>query len=273
MTDLRKDICNSKRIVIKVGTSTLTYDTGKINFTRMDKLARVISDLVNQGREVVLVTSGAIGVGAGKLNMPHAPGTIMEKQAAAAVGQSELMHIYSKLFSEYNHIVAQILLTRDVVSDQTGRINVVNTFETLLKKSIVPIVNENDTVSVAEIKAGELYTFSENDNLSALVSKMINARLLIILSDIDGFYDCDPRVNSCPKLISVVDKITPELENYAGGTGSGLGTGGMYTKLSAARIAVSAGVDMVLANGDDPSVIFDVLNGEDVGTLFKSQSK
>lgn len=251
----------------------LTYDNGNMNFSRIDRLARVISDLVNQGKQVVLVSSGAIGVGAGKLKLRERPKTIREKQAAASVGQCELMHIYSKFFLEYGHIVGQILLTRDVVGNNYCRENVINTFETLLEKGVIPIVNENDSVSIAEINAGQLDTFSENDTLSAIVSQLINAELLIILSDIDGFYDCDPRKNSCSKLFSIVEEITPEIEQFAGGNGTSRGTGGMITKLSAAKIATSSGVNTVLASGDDPDIIIDIINGNDVGTLFASKPK
>ncbi len=262
---------NAKRIVVKVGTSTITYSNGKTHFTLIDKLARVLSDLSNSGKEIVLVSSGAIGVGVGKLNLKERPKTIREKQAVAAVGQCELMHIYSKFFGEYNKIVAQILLTQDVITDIVGCENVINTFETLLENGIIPIVNENDSVSVAEIKAGQYDTFSENDTLSAIVSKLIKADLLIILSDIDGFYDSDPRTNPDSHLIRVIDEITPEIERFAGGKGTLLGTGGMQTKLKAARIATAAGVNMVLANGSDPSIIVDILNGEFRGTLFKAR--
>lgn len=264
----RENLLDAKRIVIKVGTSTLTYDTGKINFTRIDKLARIISDLSNQGKEVILVSSGAIGVGVDKLKLPERPKTIREKQAVAAVGQCELMHMYSKFFSEYGHIVAQILLTRDIMSDDNCRKNVLNTFETLLEKGIVPVVNENDSVSVIEIKVGQKDTFSENDTLSAIVSKLVSADLLIILSDIDGFYDSDPRKNPDSKMLSVIEEITPEIEQFADGAGTKRGTGGMVTKLSAAKIATKAGVDVVLTNGSHPEVIMDILNGDRVGTLF-----
>ncbi len=271
MDNYRSRLRNAKRIVVKVGTSTLTYDNGKMNFTRMDKLARVLSDLSNQGKEVILVTSGAIGVGVEKLKLPGRPKEIREKQAVAAVGQCELMHMYSKFFSEYGHIVAQILLTRDVLGDEYCRQNVINTFETLLEKGIIPIVNENDSVSVVEITIGQEDTFSENDTLSAIVAKIVCADLLIILSDIDGFYDSDPRKNSSSKLISIVEKITPELEHCAGGAGTSRGTGGMVTKLNAAKIATCAGVDMVLTSGDDPGIIMRVLDGENIGTLFLAQ--
>jgi glutamate 5-kinase len=271
MNNIRDRLCNAKRIVIKVGTSTLTYNTGKLNFTRIDKLSRVISDLSNQGKEVVLVTSGAIGVGVGKMKLKEKPETLREKQAVAAVCQCELMHIYSKFFSEYGHIVGQILLTRDVIEDEYSRRNVVNTFETLLEKEIIPIVNENDSVCVEEIESGHNRIFGDNDTLSAIVAILINADLLVILTDQDGFYDCDPRKNECSRLISVIEEITPELEQCAGGAGTNRGTGGMVTKLSAAKLATSSGIDMVLANGDDPGVVMDIINGKEVGSLFVSK--
>ncbi|HOJ09333.1 MAG TPA: glutamate 5-kinase [Clostridiales bacterium] len=266
----RKRLYDAKRIIIKVGTSTLTYDTGKVNLSRIDMLSMVLSDLVNQGRDVVLVTSGAIGVGMGKLKLAEKPGTIREKQAVAAVGQCELMHIYSKFFSEYGHIVGQILLTRDVVEDEYRRNNVINTFETLLEKGIVPIVNENDSVCVKELEGenGDSMVFGDNDTLSAIVAKLIKADLLIILSDIDGFYNCDPRKNACSRKIPVVAEITPEIEKCAGGEGTQRGTGGMVTKVAAAKGVTSEGIDMVLANGEDPKIIMDILDGKDVGTLF-----
>jgi glutamate 5-kinase len=184
----------------------------------------------------------------------------------AAVGQCELMHIYSKLFSEYGHIVGQILLTRDVVEYDHRRENVINTFETLLEKGIIPIVNENDSVSVEEIN--HISNFGDNDTLSAMVASLIHADLLIILSDIDGFYDCDPRTNACSKMISIIEEITPELEECAGGAGSSRGTGGMATKISAAKIATSAGTHLVIANGNEPGIILDIISGKDVGSLF-----
>ncbi|HHV97905.1 MAG TPA: glutamate 5-kinase [Clostridiaceae bacterium] len=267
---LRQRLKNAKRIVVKVGTSTLTYDTGNINLSRIDKLSMVLSDLVNQGKEVILVTSGAIGVGVGKLKLKERPKTIREKQAVAAVGQCELMHIYSKFFSEYGHIVGQILLTRDVVEDEYRRRNVINTFETLLEKGIVPIVNENDSVCVKELggENGDNLVFGDNDTLSAIVAILVKADLLIILSDIDGLYDCDPRKNKNSHKIPIVYEITPEIENCAGGVGSEQGTGGMITKILAAKEVTKEGIDMVLANGKEPSIIMDIINGLDVGTFF-----
>lgn len=264
----RETLDKAKRIVIKVGTSTLTYDTGKVNFSRIDKLARVLSDLSNQGRQIILVTSGAIGVGTGKLKLKEKPKTVREKQAVAAVGQCELMHIYSKFFSEYGHIVGQILLTRDVVENNHTRQNVVNTFETLLDRDIIPIVNENDSVSIDEIEYGEKRVFGDNDTLSAIVAELTGADLLVILSDIDGFYESDPRKSPGSKMLSAVKQITPEIEKCAGGAGSKRGTGGMVTKLTAARIATAAGTDMVIASGSDPEILLEIINGKDVGTLF-----
>jgi glutamate 5-kinase len=265
---MRNSLKDSQRIVVKVGTSTLTYDNGKINLTRMDKLAQVLCDLINQGKEVVLVTSGAIRVGVTKLKLPARPQTVREKQAVAAVGQCELMHLYSKFFGEYGHIVGQILLTRDVVEETHTRFNVVNTFECLLEKGILPIVNENDSVATDEIEFGDNRIFGDNDTLSAIVAKLLNADLLIILSDIDGFYDADPRKNPDAKRIDTVLKITAEVEAKAGGVGSDRGTGGMITKLHAAKIATQAGVPMVLATGKDPRIIHNILAGDNVGTLF-----
>ena len=262
----RKEIKDAKRIVVKVGTSTLTYANGQINLGRIEKLTRVLSDIVNSGKEVTLVTSGAVGVGVGKLKLKEKPTNIREKQALAAIGQCELMHIYSKFFGEYSHVVGQVLLTRDVVEDDHIRENVCNTFETLLENGIVPIVNENDTVAIDEIE--NIVKFGDNDNLSAIVAGLVSADLLIILSDIDGFYDSDPRKNPDSKMIKEVIEITRELEECAGGAGTSFGTGGMATKLTAAKTATNFGVDMILANGDDPKILLDIVNGEEIGTLF-----
>lgn len=262
----RQEITKCKRIVVKVGTSTLTYDNGKINLTSIEKLSRVLADLVNRGKEIILVSSGAIGVGCSKLNLKERPDTIREKQAVAAVGQCELMHIYSKLFGEYSHTVAQILLTRDVVEDEHMRSNVCNTFETLLEMGIIPIVNENDTVSIDEIE--NICNFGDNDNLSAVVAKLVNADLLVILSDIDGFYDSDPRKNKNSKMLKEIYEINEEIESCAGGAGTERGTGGMITKLSAAKTATGSGVHMLLTNGKEPKVLLDILEGKDIGTLF-----
>lgn len=264
--DLRKKIRDAKKVVVKVGSSTLTYENGNINLGRIEKLVRVIADLQNSGKQVVLVSSGAVAVGVNKLKLKKKPDTIREKQAVASVGQCELMHIYSKFFGEYSHTVGQVLLTRDVIEDDHIRANVINTFETLMENQIIPIVNENDTVSIDEIE--NIVRFGDNDNLSAIVAKLCRADLLVILSDIDGFYDGDPRTNESAKMLSIVEKITKELEECAGGAGSSVGTGGMITKLEAAKNVTEAGIDMVLTNGENPEILVDILAGEDVGTLF-----
>ena len=264
--NLREEVKEAKRIVVKVGTSTLTYDNGNINLTRIERLTRVLSDILNSGKEVVLVSSGAVGVGINKLKLKEKPQSIREKQAVASVGQCELMHIYSKFFGEYSHIVGQVLLTRDVIEDDHIRENVCNTFDTLLEHGIVPIVNENDTVAIDEIE--NIVKFGDNDNLSAIVATLVDADLLIILSDIDGFYDSNPRENSEAVLLKEVYEITPELEACAGGAGSNLGTGGMVTKLTAAKRVNKNGIDMILANGENPSLLLDIIEGKEVGTLF-----
>ncbi len=268
MTGEREKLRQAKRIVVKVGTSTLTYENGKVNFTRIDKLAMVLSDLLNQDKEVVLVSSGAIGVGVGKLKLKEKPQTVRGKQAVAAVGQCELMHIYSKFFSEYGHTVGQILLTRDVVEEEHTRQNVINTFETLLEYGIVPVVNENDSVSIDEIEYGEKRVFGDNDTLSAIVAILVKADLLVILSDIDGFCDGDPHKNRDVHKLSIIHSITPEIEMCAGGAGTRRGTGGMITKIAAARLANEHGIDMVLANGANPVNVLSIIEGNDTGTLF-----
>ncbi|NLK86944.1 MAG: glutamate 5-kinase [Clostridiaceae bacterium] len=272
MTGEREKLKRAKRIVVKVGTSTLTYENGKVNFSRIDKLAMVLSDLLNQDKEIVLVSSGAIGVGVGKLKLREKPHTVRGKQAVAAVGQCELMHIYSKFFSEYGHVVGQILLTRDVVDEEHTRQNVINTFETLLEYGIVPIVNENDSVSIDEIEYGEKRVFGDNDTLSAIVAVLVKADLLIILSDIDGFCDDDPHKNSQAHKLPIIRDITPEIERCAGGAGTRRGTGGMITKITAARLATENGIDMVLANGADPGNVISIIEGNDTGTLFVGKS-
>lgn len=271
MADPRINLTEAKKIVVKVGTSTLTYNNGKLNFSRIDKLVRVISDLVNREKQIVLVTSGAIGVGVGKLKLKGKPKTVREKQAIAAVGQCELMQIYSRFFSEYGHVVGQILLTRDIVENKTGKHNVINTFETLLEKGIIPVVNENDSVAVDEIECDIHRVFGDNDTLSAIVADLIGADLLIILSDIDGFYNCDPRENCDSKLISVIDDINDDIEKCAGGAGTGRGTGGMVTKLQAAKITMGSAIDMVLANGNNPELIYEIIEGREIGTLFTAK--
>lgn len=252
-------------IVIKVGTSSLTYGGGGINIRRVEKLVKVLSDIKNSGKKIILVSSGAIGIGMGKLGISKRPDCTRDKQALAAIGQCELMNYYSKLFGEYNHNVAQILLTKDVVRDPVRNENAVATFEKLISLGIVPIVNENDTVSTEQIE------FGDNDTLSATVATLSKADLLIILSDIDGLYDSDPRENANAKLIPVVEKIDDSIIALAGGAGTERGTGGMITKIHAAEECYDAGIDMIIANGQDPDILYDIMDGKNVGTLFKSQ--
>ena len=256
------------RIVVKVGTSTLAHSTGRLNIQRMEKLCKVLSDLKNAGHEIILVSSGAIGMGVGKLSLSERPKDMPTKQAAAAVGQCELMYIYDKLFTEYNHIVAQILITApDLAEDGSRKSNFHNTLERLLQLGALPIINENDTVSTEEIVIGD------NDTLSAEVAAKISAELLILLSDIDGLYDSDPHKNPNARLIEEVDKIDGDILALAGGEGSSLGTGGMVTKLHAAQIATDAGCEMVIANGKNPDVLYDIVEGKHVGTRFVAGGK
>ena len=261
MEQIREKIKNAKRIVVKVGTSTLTHANGKLNLQRIEHLARVLSELKNQDREVILVSSGAIGVGRVKLGMADRPKTTMEKQAAAAIGQCELMNIYGKFFAEYGYSVAQLLLTRDVLDHNVRETNAINTFNTILSLGAVPIVNENDTVSTEQIE------FGDNDTLSAVVAVITKSDLLIILSDIDGFYDSDPHKNENAKLIGCVEKITGEIYSMAGSAGE-MGTGGMQTKIKAAQIANEKGIDMVIFSGENPEIVYNIIAGEEIGTLF-----
>lgn len=262
----REDLKKCKRVVVKVGTSSLTYSNGRPNLGNMENICRAISDLMNQGYEVVLVSSGAIGIGMGKLKLSEKPSSVREKQAVASVGQSEMMSLYSKFFAEYGYLVGQILMTRDAVDDPLTRKNIINTFESLIEKEIVPVVNENDTVSTKEILHNG--TFGDNDILSAHVAKLINADLLILLSDISGFYDRDPNTDPQAKLIETVEEITDQIRLCAGGAGTRRGTGGMITKLSAAELATEVGIHMVIANSEDPGIIKEILKGNKVGTLF-----
>lgn len=258
---------NSEIIVIKVGTSTLTYDTGKLNLKRLDNLSRIITDIKNSGKKVVLVSSGAIGVGMSKLGMTERPSSVKEKQAIAAIGQCELMSIYDRLFAEYGSVVAQILLTKDVLTNEERNENIINTFDVLLEKGIIPIVNENDSISIDEIK------FGDNDTLSAIVANLVNAGTLIILSDIDGLYDKNPREHSDAKIIRTVDVIDDNIVNMASGAGSNRGTGGMITKITAAKMATKTGCDVIIANGSDPHIIYDIIDGKEIGTIFKGDLK
>ena len=254
------------RIVVKVGTSTLAHATGRLNIQRMERLCRVLSDLKNAGHEIILVSSGAFGMGVGKLNLPGRPADMPSKQAAAAVGQCELMYTYDKQFTEYSHTVAQLLLTgEDIKSEQRSR-NVRNTLSRLLELGALPIINENDAVATDEI--GVENTIGENDSLSAIVAAAIGADLLVLLSDIDGLYDKDPRRHPDARLIPTVERVDDELFTLAEDSSTGLGTGGMITKLRAAAIATEAGCEMVIANGSKPEVLYDIAAGRPAGTRF-----
>lgn len=257
-----------ERLVVKVGTSTLTHETGALNFRRIDALCRVLSDLKNRGLEVILVTSGAISVGVNKMGLPSRPHALPMKQAAAAVGQCELMHIYDKLFSEYGQTVAQILLTREDVADPRRRDHLSGTFFSLLDAGVIPVVNENDSVSAAEIEAGQSKIFGDNDTLSAVVAELVGADLLVLLTDIDAVYDKDPRQDPAAKPLREISVITRQLLQGAAGAGSGRGTGGMVTKLQAAQLCMDAGIPMAVASGAEPEVLYGVVAGEPVGTRF-----
>lgn len=251
------------RIVVKVGTSTLAHPTGRLNIQRMEKLCKVLSDLKNMGHEIILVSSGAIAMGFGKLNLSERPKDVPTKQASAAVGQCELMYIYDKLFTEYNHTVAQLLITApDIEEGGVRKQNFHNTLARLLELGALPVINENDTISTEEFGIGD------NDTLSAIVAVTIQADLLILLSDIDGLFDGDPRKNPDAKLIDTVEKIDEHIISLGGGSGSNLGTGGMATKLRAAQMVTAAGCEMVIANGQSPEVLYDVAAGKRVGTRF-----
>ena len=255
------------RLVVKVGSSTLTHKTGMLNIRLVEKLCKVLSDIRNSGHEVVLVSSGAVAMGVGKLNLREKPSDNPTKQAAAAVGQCELMYTYDKLFGEFNHTVAQVLLTGNDVTGKNRR-NIENTLNRLLELGTVPIINENDTVSLDEME--QLNALGDNDTLAAVVATCINADLLVLLSDIDGMYTADPRSNPDAKLIHRIPQLTEELLARAGGSGTSQGTGGMKTKLNAARIAGGSGIDMVIANGDHPENLYDIIDGKNVGTYFES---
>lgn len=250
------------RIVVKVGTSTLAHATGRLNIRRVEQLCKVLSDLKNAGHELVLVSSGAIGMGVGKLGLRERPQDMPSKQAAAAIGQCELMYVYDKLFSEYHHTVAQILLTGSDIHNEQRSENFHNTLFRLLELGALPILNENDTIATEEIVIGD------NDTLAAIVAVSVQADLLILLSDIDGLYTADPRTDKNARLISTVEEITPELLAAAGGSGSSLGTGGMATKLHAAQTVNAAGIDMVIASGADPNILYRIAANEAAGTRF-----
>lgn len=257
-----QNAAQANRIVVKVGTSTLAHKTGLMNIQRMERLVKVLADLKNSGKEIILVSSGAIGVGVGKMGLKEKPTDTPAKQACAAIGQCELMYCYDKYFSEYNHSVAQVLLTRDIIDSPERKQNVVNTFQNLLHYGVVPVVNENDTVAVEEI------VFGDNDTLSAIVGSLVGADLLIILSDIDGVFDQNPRVNPNAKLIPHIPEITDSIRALAGDHGTSLGTGGMVTKITAAQIGLNAGFPTVILNGSRPENLYDLLEGKQVGTYI-----
>ncbi len=260
--DYREVLKNKHRIVVKIGTSSLSFSNGRMNFHSFEKLAYVLSAVRRSGVQVILVTSGAIGVGAGRLGLTRRPQELAKKQALAAVGQAELMKIYQKFFEEYNQIIAQVLLTKDVVTIPMRNQHAKSTLLKLLEMDIIPIINENDTISTYEIE------FGDNDTLSAIVASLVDADLLVMLSDIDGLYNADPRTAESAEIIHSVTEITPELEQLASGAGSSFSTGGMITKISAAKICLREGIDCLITSGSDPAILFDVLAGKEVGTHF-----
>lgn len=262
------NIESKKRVVIKIGTSTLAHKTGRLNIRRMEKLVKVISDIQNSGKEVILVSSGAIGLGMSKLGMQKRPTETKLKQACAAVGQCELMYIYDKLFGEYNLTVAQLLLTKYVIEGPRKN-NIINTVEELVNHHVIPIVNENDTVAIDELEL----EFGENDTLAAQVALLCNADLLVIMSDIDGFYNANPKIDPNAQLIPVVNEINEDIRKLAGDAVSGLGTGGMITKLNAAELVMNEGIDMALLNGRNPSILYDLFDGKTAGTIFTSEKE
>lgn len=262
------DITQAKRIVVKVGTSTLTYENGKANFRTIEELCKVLSDLQNSGKEMILVTSGAVAVGMSKLGLKERPREIEKKQAIAAVGQCELMFLYDKFFGEFNHIVAQVLLSSDVITHATSKQNVQNTFRSLLDMGIIPVVNENDTVSIDELVGAHI---GDNDTLSATVAVLAQADVLVLLTDIDGLYEADPKSNPNAKRIPRVTEITDEVRSLGGGEGSARGTGGMRTKISAATVSTEAGIPCCIINGATPKDLYRLLDGEDLGTVFETE--
>lgn len=260
-------LLKAKRVVIKVGTSTLTHKTGMLNIRRVESLVKVLSDLKNSGKDIILVSSGAVGVGVGELGLKEKPKDIPTKQACAAIGQCELMYIYDKLFSEYNHKVAQVLLTRDNIENENRKLNVQNTFNKLLELNVIPIVNENDTVSIEELE------FGDNDTLAAIVGVLVDTDVLIVLSDIDGLYNKNPNEYKDAVKIDTVNCIDDNILKLAGPKGSELGTGGMITKLNAAKIALDSNFSMVLANGENPMLLYDLFDGKNIGTIFSKEFK
>lgn len=257
---------NITRIVVKVGTSTITHSSGKINIKRMEQLVRVLSDLRNMGKEIILVSSGAIGVGMGKLNLEEKPTSVRQKQALAAIGQVGLVAIYDKFFKEYGYNTGQVLLTKFILDDELRFNSAKNAFQTMIDYHVIPIVNENDVISTYEIE------FGDNDTLSAHIAVLTDAELLVIFSDIDGFYNSDPRENPNAEIIPIVKDITDEVKSLAGGAGTRRGTGGMKTKLKAAEFVQNNGIDLIITNGKHPEKLYDIIEGKPVGTLFAGKN-
>lgn len=263
------DIKHKKRIVIKLGTSTLTHRTGRLNIRRVENLVKVIADLKNAGKEIVIVSSGAVALGVGKLGLLERPKDTCMKQAAAAVGQCEMMYLYDNLFDNYGITVAQFLLTKTIIERPNHTKNIENAFRKVIEMGVVPIVNENDTVAIDELEL----EIGENDSLSAIVAGLCKADLLVILSDIDGLYSADPHKSNNAELIPIVTEINDDIESIAGGAGTALGKGGMATKINAGKIATEAGIDMVIMNGNNPDNLYKLFNNEPVGTIFVAKGK
>ncbi len=266
MEGYREKLNKHKRIVVKVGTTSLTYKNGRMDLKKIENLAWVLTDLKNRGKDIILVSSGAIAVGADRLGLSERPRNIVGKQAASAVGQAVLMQIYQRFFMEYNQKVAQILITKGIFDHEIKRRNARNTMEELIKLGVIPIVNENDTVAIEELNE-----FSDNDTLSAYVAKLIGSDLLIILSDIDGMYKKDPNINENAEIIHTVFGVDDDIYSIAGGSNSALGTGGMITKVKAAKFVNDSGIDMIIASGEKPEIIFDIIDGKEIGTLFLAE--
>jgi glutamate 5-kinase len=264
--EYRNTLKYKKRIVIKIGTSTLSYLNGRLNFQLVEKLTKVLSEIKQRGIQIVLVSSGSIGIGAGRLGLTAKPDKLSKKQALAAIGQAELIKIYQKFFEDNNQIVAQVLLTKDIVTIPGRQKNAKNTLKKLLSMGIIPIINENDTIATNEIE------FGDNDTLSAHVAELISADLLIMLSDINGLYSADPKTESSARIIHTVYEITPQIEKIATDSGTSFSTGGMSTKIAAVKISSKANIDTVITNGSDPAVVFKILDGEKIGTLFLAKS-
>lgn len=262
---MRQAVKDAKRIVVKIGTSSLSHENGRLDIEKMEKLAMVLTDLNNAGKEIILVSSGAVGAGMQRLGRSKRPSELPLKQATAAIGQAILMKMYQKFFDEYNQVIAQILLTKDVMEDPIKKSNAKNTFETLIDLGVIPIINENDCISTAQIEG---YRFGDNDTLSATVAELIDADLLVLLTDIDGLYTSNPKEDATATLIHEVAEITPELKQAAGGAGSTMGTGGMSTKLLAAEIAKACGTQTIVASGEDITILREIIKGQQVGTWF-----